>query len=275
MAASALLVASGWALAAPSPQVVHARSIRIKSNRGERGSVSTRQRRHSPAVASASPSQHAAERESQLRRGAQTAAQALAAAAAVVFGGGVAHAAVTSGDVKDFNGKSGVHLTIPKDWVVAINRPAPSRSTQPETLALLGNFTAYDTVSVLQAPSTGFEAATSAAEVADKLALKGNVRTAMISAARREASTPGESAYTFEYSTETCRGNTEEAVGGDVLCLAPRDGQPLPTVKRHHITAAFVRNGLVYTASASCVEDRWAAAGRQLQAIVASFTLST
>eukprot|EP00897_Mesotaenium_endlicherianum_P000382 jgi/Mesen1/10344/ME000008S10120 len=144
-----------------------------------------------------------------------------------------------------------------------------------QTLALVGNFSTFDTISVIKYPLD---------RAAPPASLDENVRTDVLSATRSAGGALDEggdaplssdvSVCSFEYVTEVCRGKTEEGRGGVLECFSPKDGAPLETLVRRHVATVHVHNGEVYVMSASCADKSWPKIGSTLKAIVSSFSFS-
>jgi len=79
-------------------------------------------------------------------------------------------------------------------------------------------------------------------------------------------------AYRIEFVLDICRGQREEGSGGALVCMG-QQGE-LQTVKRHHVAVATVKDGLLYTFSASAEESRWSIISSQLMAASDSFVLA-
>ena len=83
----------------------------------------------------------------------------------------------------------------------------------------------------------------------------------------RPGAVPG---LNLEYTVQTCRGQMEEQSEGRIACMGPKGDELLP-INRHYFTALLVKDGFVYAASSSAVQDRWEVMGPNMYALANSF----
>lgn len=177
-----------------------------------------------------------------------------------------------------FSGKIGYSFFYPEGFIVATNRKGDDdrQADGSQAIALVGNFSSFDTISVIRFPFGDTDINASPSDLAAKLLTRGNVRTNFISATKREQSDVEEldngPLYVYEYVTEVCRGNLEEGKGGLPDCVSPNDGSLLSTVIRHHVASVTIHEGEFYVISASSAEARWEEMASALRAAVSSFS---
>ncbi|GAQ89258.1 hypothetical protein KFL_005040020 [Klebsormidium nitens] len=168
-------------------------------------------------------------------------------------------------------------ITYPDRFVEALNRKPGTEVAKDdgeETLALIGDFKTFDTVSVLRYPiAPGTPGTVSAEEISEKLIIGGNITTEFL---RKEMETPADPSqgnkYHFEYVTEQCRGEVVEGLGGRRECF--RGENVLPTITRHHYVNVEAFKGHFYVVTASAAQTRWAEAKSDFEQVLSSFKLS-
>jgi len=176
--------------------------------------------------------------------------------------------------------KKGIFFEYPASWLKAYDRTDTAKTGG---LVLVGDFKNVDTISVacaevpdeLRGMEDGSLDAREAAEflLREPLASSSTMSLGILDSSTTSSAHGPRPAYRTEFTLEVCRGEVEEASGGKKTCLGPR-GAELQTVQRHHVTISAVRDGLLYTLSASAEEPRWPAVGDALQAAADSFVLS-
>jgi len=237
---------------------------------------------------------------------------AAAAVAAQVDAGQQKQSAPGRSNVNQLEGKGGVRLDYPADWLVAFNRPVTGNSGR-RAIALVGDFKSYETASVqqLDLDMLGQSGAAilrqhfgqnfvrkvwqPAPDVSDSFQPKPSGATfdgkaviaSLLDEVRHLGSTfdfelvrdsgttysaRGLPSVDFEYVLAVCRGQTEEGLEGTRRCLGA-NGDQIQPISRHLLALATFKRGKGYLLTASAPVDRWPEAEPRLRRVMSSFQL--
>eukprot|EP00746_Dinoflagellata_sp_MGD_P023154 gnl/MRDRNA2_/MRDRNA2_154259_c0_seq1.p1 gnl/MRDRNA2_/MRDRNA2_154259_c0~~gnl/MRDRNA2_/MRDRNA2_154259_c0_seq1.p1 ORF type:complete len:383 (-),score=57.98 gnl/MRDRNA2_/MRDRNA2_154259_c0_seq1:71-1186(-) len=216
-----------------------------------------------------------------------------------------------------FKGKADFSFEYPSDWFTAFNRLGGSGGGQSlvggQTLALVGDFKKFDTITVrresLSKRQDFWDAAASPGSLAEKAAqvAKVEVPRARTESERDDLPGPlsileqsngfvavqvggasaldvdGQLYFIYEYYTEgvgpyaeICRGTIEVGKNGVKRCLVGvEDLSPNVVVKRRHVAVATAVDDYLYLVKASALESRWPEVGSVLSRVASSFRVRT